>query len=44
MASESVILTWNVPNWITVGLMGATFFAVVGLAMKIWQKRKGASA
>jgi hypothetical protein len=44
MADESVILTWNVPNWVTVGLMGATFFAALGLGMKIWQKRKGVSA
>lgn len=43
MADESVILTWNVPNWITVVLMVAVGFAVIGFAQKLWQKKSQGS-
>lgn len=40
--AEDTILTWNVPNWITVLLMVVLGFAVLGMIAKIWQQRKGA--
>jgi hypothetical protein len=38
-----VILTWNATNWITIVLMAAAGFAVIGLGQKIWQKRTAAA-
>lgn len=32
------ILTWNVPNWITVVLMAVLGFAVIGLAANATKK------
>jgi hypothetical protein len=44
MASESII-SWNVTNWITVILMAAVGFALLGLAQKaISKKVSGANA
>lgn len=41
---EENILTWSVTNWITVVLMGAVGFFLVGLASKWWtQHRAGGS-
>ncbi len=39
-----VILTWNATNWITIVLMAAVGFAVIGLGQKIYQQRKGQPA
>ena len=40
MASEGgAILTWNVANWITVILMAAIGFAILGTLMKFYQSR-----
>lgn len=40
---EPVILTWNVTNWITVVLMAAIGFAVLGLVQKaIANQKQGA--
>jgi predicted negative regulator of RcsB-dependent stress response len=36
------ILTWNVENWITVILMAAIGFFLVGLAQKWWQSHHAA--
>jgi hypothetical protein len=46
MAAEDggVILTWNVANWITIVLMAAVGFAILGLGQKIWQQRTAKSA
>jgi hypothetical protein len=38
--AEPVILDWNFANWVTVVLMAAVGFAIVGLGMKVWQQRK----
>lgn len=38
-ASE-VILSWNVTNWITVVLMAAIGFAIVGFGVKVWNGRQ----
>lgn len=35
------IISWNVTNWITVILMAAIGFAVLGLAQKLIQKHVG---
>jgi hypothetical protein len=44
MADESVILTWNATNWITIILMAATGFFILGLGQKIYAKRSGAAS
>lgn len=43
MASESTILSWNVTNWITVILMAAIGFTLIGLGMKFYQSRQKGS-
>ena len=35
---EESILTWNVANWITVILMAAIGFSLLGLVQKLYQK------
>lgn len=37
---ETVHLTWNVTNWITVLLMVGVGFAILGFAAQAWQKNK----
>jgi hypothetical protein len=39
--AEDKILTWNVANWITVLIMVTLGFAVLGMAVKLWQAKKG---
>lgn len=41
MADENII-TWNIPNWITVVLMAAIGFAALGLVQNAYSKRKAA--
>jgi hypothetical protein len=41
MAAEETILSWNVANWITVILMAAIGFTILGFAMKLYQNRSG---
>jgi Flp pilus assembly protein protease CpaA len=41
MAAEDNILTWNVPNWITVVLMASIAFFAIGVAQKYIAKGKG---
>jgi hypothetical protein len=38
MASENII-TWNFANWVTVVLMAAIAFAVLGIVQKYMQKK-----
>lgn len=38
-AAKGVILTWNVTNWITVVLMAAIAFFLLGLAQKWYKSR-----
>jgi hypothetical protein len=42
--AEPVILTWNVTNWITVILMAAVGFIILGFIQKLVVKRQAASA
>jgi hypothetical protein len=35
------ILTWNVANWISVILMAAIGFALIGVGTKFYQSRMG---
>jgi hypothetical protein len=42
--AEETIISWNVTNWITVILMAAVGFALLGFAGKLIQKRKAANA
>jgi hypothetical protein len=41
--AEDTILSWNVPNWITVLLMVVLGFALMGMIAKIWKSRRGAA-
>jgi len=41
--AEPTILDWNFANWITVVLMAAVGFAILGVGMKLWQKRQAAA-
>lgn len=38
---EQNLITWNVPNWITILLMAAGGFALLGLFKKWYQSRQG---
>lgn len=40
---EENILTWNLPNWITVVLMAVVGFAVLAAVAGIVRKRSGTS-
>lgn len=40
---EETILTWNLPNWITVTLMAVVGFAVVAAITGVVRKRKDSS-
>lgn len=40
MASDSAILSWTPANWITVVLMVAITFAVLGAVTRVVQQRK----
>jgi hypothetical protein len=35
------ILTWNVTNWVTVILMAAIGFALLGMGAKLYQSKMG---
>lgn len=41
--AEETIITWSFANWVTVILMAAVGFAILGFAMKAWQKRQQGS-
>jgi hypothetical protein len=41
MANENII-SWNIANWITVGLIGLTMFAAFGLIQKYAQQKVNA--
>lgn len=42
MAEGSTIISWNPANWITVVLMVALGFFILGTIARIYQSRKGA--
>lgn len=42
-AGETII-TWNVPNWITVLIMVTLGFFVIATGAQAWQKWRGKSA
>jgi hypothetical protein len=41
-AMNETILTWNFTNWVTVIIMAAVGFTLLGFAVKVYQKRQGA--
>lgn len=43
MAAEETIISWNFANWLTVIIMAAVGFAIVGFGVKVYQKRSGAA-
>jgi hypothetical protein len=42
MAMDENIVTWNVTNWITVVLMVALGYALIGWGQTLWAKRQAA--
>ena len=42
--AEETIITWNVTNWITVILMAAIGFALLGFLTKVVKKRSQGEA
>ncbi|HYM36245.1 MAG TPA: hypothetical protein VET48_12655 [Steroidobacteraceae bacterium] len=38
--AEETIISWNPANWVTVLLMVALGFTILGFGVKIWQDRK----
>lgn len=42
-AGQSII-TWNVPNWVTIVLMAAIMFGLLGLGQKWYQSRQAAGS
>jgi len=38
---ERTIISWNLPNWITVMLMAAAGYAVLGLTAQVFKARGG---
>jgi hypothetical protein len=44
MASDQNVLSWTPANWITVLIMVALGFTILGAAARIWQNRKAAMA
>jgi len=43
MAEESNILSWTPANWLTVILMVATAYLIVGALARIWQQKRANS-
>jgi hypothetical protein len=39
--SAETIITWNVPNWITVLIMVTAGFFIIATASQMWQKWRG---
>jgi len=39
--AEETIISWNFANWLTVIIMAALGFALLGFAVKVYQKRSG---
>jgi hypothetical protein len=42
--AEETIITWNVTNWITVILMAAIGFVLLGFLQKVASKKLGSDA
>jgi hypothetical protein len=42
--AEETIITWNPANWITVVLMVALGFTILGMVARIVQQRRAAAA
>jgi hypothetical protein len=38
---ERTLISWNLPNWITIVLMAAAGYAVLGVAAQVLQRRSG---
>lgn len=36
--AEETIISWNIPNWITIVLMAAVGFALLGVGAKLYQQ------
>lgn len=43
MAADETVLSFSFANFVTVVIMGAIGFALLGLGVKAWQQRKAAA-
>lgn len=41
---ERTLISWNIANWITVLLMAAAGYAVLGLVAQVFQRKGGGAA
>lgn len=39
---ERTLISWNLPNWITIFLMAAGGYALLGVARQVWLQMPGA--
>lgn len=39
---ERTMISWNLPNWITITLMGAAGYAVLGLIAQLLKQQRAA--
>ena len=37
---ERTLISWNLPNWITIGLMSAGAYAIVGLVVQLLKQQQ----
>jgi hypothetical protein len=44
MAADENILTWNVTNWVTIVLMAAIAFAIIGFVQSWYTKNQQAAS
>lgn len=42
--AEPVIISWNVPNWITIFLMASLGYFVFAAGYKVWKSRQQKAA
>ena len=40
MATEAAIIAWTPSNWLTIVLMAAIAFFVIGAGARIWQQKQ----
>jgi len=42
--ADETIITWSFANWVTVVLMAAVGFGILGFGMKLYQTKKAGAA
>lgn len=41
---ERTLISWNLPNWITISLMAAASYALLGLLSQLLKQQQGQAA